>query len=72
MAQLADMSTDAFEDFYFDVCCLDYARMSKAMAATWVVSGITAYVAVEREQYADLAAGLWAVAAAVQAQRVTG
>lgn len=31
MAQLADMSTEAFEDFYFRVCTLDYARMSKAM-----------------------------------------
>ncbi|MDB5052555.1 MAG: peptidase aminopeptidase [Bacilli bacterium] len=31
MAQLANMSTEAFEDFYFDVCNLDYAKMSKAM-----------------------------------------
>ncbi|TWT45901.1 Aminopeptidase T [Phycisphaerae bacterium RAS1] len=31
MAQLAQMSTQAFEDFYFDVCCMDYARMGKAM-----------------------------------------
>ena len=31
MAQLANMSTEAFEDFYFDVCNLDYAQMSKAM-----------------------------------------
>lgn len=31
MAQQANMSLEAFEDFYFDVCCLDYARMSKAM-----------------------------------------
>lgn len=30
MAQLAGMSTDAFEDFYFDVCTLDYARMALA------------------------------------------
>ena len=30
MAQLASMSTDQFEDFYFDVCTLDYARMSEA------------------------------------------
>jgi len=39
------------------------ARMSKAMVAMWVVSGITAYVRMEREQYADLAAGLGAVGA---------
>lgn len=30
MAQLAQMSTEAFEDFYFDVCTLDYARMNQA------------------------------------------
>jgi len=31
MAQQADMSTESFEDFYFKVCTLDYARMSCAM-----------------------------------------
>ena len=31
MAQMAKMSTVAFEDFYFDVCTLDYAKMSQAM-----------------------------------------
>ncbi|REK76365.1 aminopeptidase [Paenibacillus paeoniae] len=31
MAQLANMSTEAFEDFYFDVCNLDYSKMEKAM-----------------------------------------
>jgi aminopeptidase len=31
MAQLANMSTEAFEDFYFDVCNLDYAKMDRAM-----------------------------------------
>ncbi len=31
MAQLAQMSTEAFEDFYFRACTLDYARMSAAM-----------------------------------------
>ena len=31
MAQLSAMSTEQFEDFYFKVCTLDYARMSKAM-----------------------------------------
>lgn len=31
MAQLANMSTEAFEDFYFNVCNLDYAKMAKAM-----------------------------------------
>lgn len=33
MAQLAGMSTEAFEDFYFNVCTLDYARMEPGMAA---------------------------------------
>ncbi|WLR50251.1 aminopeptidase [Bacillus tianshenii] len=31
MAQLANMSTEAFEDFYFDVCTLDYSKMNTAM-----------------------------------------
>jgi aminopeptidase len=31
MAQAAGMSEEAFEDFFFDVCTLDYAKMSKAM-----------------------------------------
>lgn len=31
MAQAAKMSTEAFEDFYFNVCNLDYGRMSAAM-----------------------------------------
>lgn len=31
MAQLAQKSTDAFENFYFDVCNLDYAKMEQAM-----------------------------------------
>jgi len=33
MAQLAGKSTEQFEDFYFDVCNLDYSRMDKAMDA---------------------------------------
>src|ERR1041385_5821539 len=31
MAQQAGMSTEAFEDFYFKVCTLDYARMTPGM-----------------------------------------
>ena len=31
MAQLSGTSTEAFEDFYFDVCNLDYSKMSEAM-----------------------------------------
>jgi len=33
MAQQAGMSTEAFEDHYFNVCNLDYAKMSAAMDA---------------------------------------
>jgi aminopeptidase len=33
MAQQAQMSTEAFEDFYFRVCTLDYARMIPGMKA---------------------------------------
>jgi aminopeptidase len=32
MAQAANMSTEAFEDFYFDVCTMNYPRMASAMA----------------------------------------
>lgn len=31
MAQMSNMSTEEFEDFYFKVCTLDYEKMSKAM-----------------------------------------
>ncbi|MCI8630974.1 MAG: aminopeptidase [Firmicutes bacterium] len=31
MAQLANSSLEAFEDFYFNVCTLDYKKMSNAM-----------------------------------------
>jgi aminopeptidase len=31
MAQAASMSTEAFENLYFDVCTMDYRRMARAM-----------------------------------------
>lgn len=31
MAQMASMSTEAFEAFYFDVCTMDYSKMERAM-----------------------------------------
>lgn len=31
MAQMSKMNTEEFEDFYFNVCTLDYEKMSKAM-----------------------------------------
>ena len=33
MAQLAGMSTEAFEDFYFDVCTLNYRKLQPGMKA---------------------------------------
>lgn len=33
MAQLAKMSTEAFEEFYYNVCTLDYGKMDRAMDA---------------------------------------
>ena len=33
MAQLAGMSTEAFEDFYFNVCTLDYEKLQPGMKA---------------------------------------
>jgi aminopeptidase len=33
MAQLAGMSTEAFEDFYFNVCTLDYRKLQTGMRA---------------------------------------
>src|SRR5438270_10291785 len=33
MAQLAGMSTEAFEDFYFEVCTLDYEKLLPGMKA---------------------------------------
>ena len=31
MAQEAQMSTEAFEDFFFDVCTMDYSKMQRAI-----------------------------------------
>ncbi|MDZ7290025.1 MAG: aminopeptidase [candidate division KSB1 bacterium] len=40
MAQQAGMSTEAFEDFYFEVCTMNYGRMTEAMQAlkAWMES----------------------------------
>jgi len=37
MSQQANMSTESFEDFYFDVCNLNYGKMDKAMDALSVL-----------------------------------
>jgi aminopeptidase len=41
MAQLAGMSTEAFEDFYFDVCTLDYRKLLPGMKALKALMGKT-------------------------------
>ena len=41
MAQLAGMSTEAFEDFYFRVCLLDYAALRPAMQALQDLMDVT-------------------------------
>ena len=33
MAQLAGMSTEAFENFFFKVCTLDYGKLQPGMKA---------------------------------------
>ena len=46
MAQQAAMSTEAFEDFYFKVCTLDYSRMKPGMKALSELMGRTDQVRV--------------------------
>lgn len=41
MAQLAGMSSESFESFYFDVCNLDYAKMDRAMTPLVELMGKT-------------------------------
>ncbi|MEA2030895.1 MAG: aminopeptidase [candidate division Zixibacteria bacterium] len=41
MAQLAEMSQESFEDFYFKVCCADYEKMSKAQNGLAALMGTT-------------------------------
>jgi aminopeptidase len=41
MAQAANMSTEAFEDFYFDVCTMNYPKMARAMIPLQKLMGRT-------------------------------
>jgi len=41
MAQAAGMSTEAFENLYFDVCTMDYPKMERAMAPLEKLMGKT-------------------------------
>lgn len=47
MAQLAGMSTEAFEDFYFDVCTLDYRKLQPGMKALKVLMEKTGRVEIK-------------------------
>lgn len=54
MAQLAQMSTEAFENFYFDVCTLDYAKMARAMEPLKARLEATDQVRIKGPQDTDL------------------
>lgn len=54
MAQLAGMNTEAFEDFYFDVCTLDYSRMAEAANKLVDVMNATDQVQVQGPGDTDL------------------
>jgi len=41
MAQLAETSQEAFADFYYDVCCADYDKMSKAQDGLFALMDAT-------------------------------
>ncbi len=41
MAQLAETSQEKFEDFYYQVCCADYAMMSKAQDKLYALMDAT-------------------------------
>jgi aminopeptidase len=47
MAQQAGMSTEQFEDFFFDVCTLDYSRMQPGMKALKALMQRTDLVEIE-------------------------
>ncbi len=47
MAQQAGMSTEAFEDFYFDVCNIDYPRLAKALKPLAALMGSADQVHIE-------------------------
>ncbi len=53
-AQMAGMSTEAFENFYFDVCTLDYAKMGKAMESLKKVMEATDKVRIVGGNQTDL------------------
>jgi aminopeptidase len=54
MAQLAGMNTEAFENFYFDVCTLDYSKMAEAAEKLVAVMNETDQVHVQGPGDTDL------------------
>lgn len=54
MAQLAGMNTSAFEDFYFDVCTLDYSLMAEAADNLVAVMNATEQVHIQGPNDTDL------------------
>ena len=54
MAQLACMSTEAFEQFYFDVCTFDYGKMQRAVQPLAERMGRTDQVRIEGPGDTDL------------------
>jgi aminopeptidase len=53
-AQRAGMSTEAFEDFFFDLCLVDYARMERAMQPLVALLARTDRVRIEGPGDTDL------------------
>mgnify|MGYP002526370883 CR=1 FL=1 len=54
MAQLAGMNTEEFENFYFDVCTLDYGRMAEAAEKLVAVMNETDQVHIQGPGDTDL------------------
>jgi aminopeptidase len=54
MAQLAEMDTESFEGFYFDVCTLDYLRMDQACRALQHRMSVTDQVHIQGPGETDL------------------
>ena len=50
MAQMSNMNIEEFEDFYFNVCTLDYEKMSKAMDSLVKLMNKTKYVHITGEE----------------------
>lgn len=63
MAQMAEMSTDAFEDFYFNVCTLNYAKMAKAMQPLKELMDITDRVRLKGPGATDLSFSIQGIGA---------